>query len=87
MLLFFLLARWFPSSRAKTRESAGSKHTSSPEDVLDVRHYLLDLRKQKELAEGVGIEEDDAEDLGKTALCLYGDATVIFACSVGFILL
>nr|XP_040048721.1 TELO2-interacting protein 1 homolog isoform X2 [Gasterosteus aculeatus aculeatus] len=57
------LARWFPSSRAKTRESAGSKHTSSPEDVLDIRHYLLDLRKQKELAEGVGIEEDDAEDL------------------------
>ncbi|KAM8862699.1 TELO2-interacting protein 1 homolog [Spinachia spinachia] len=58
------LARWFPSSRGSTRESAGSKHTSPPEEVLDIRHFLLDLRKQKELAEGVGIEEeDDVEDL------------------------
>ncbi|KAL6120173.1 tti1 [Pungitius sinensis] len=58
------LARWFPSSRGRSRESAPSKHTSPPpEEVLDIRHFLLELRKQKELAEGVGIEEDDVENL------------------------
>ncbi|TNN74587.1 TELO2-interacting protein 1 [Liparis tanakae] len=51
------LARWFPSSG--TRESAGPKQTPPPKEVLDIRQFLLDLRKQKELAEGVGIEVDD----------------------------
>ncbi|XP_068453490.1 TELO2-interacting protein 1 homolog isoform X3 [Clinocottus analis] len=55
------LARWFPSTR--THESARPKHTAPPEEVLDIRQFLLDLRKQKELAEGIGIEEDDPEDL------------------------
>ncbi|XP_031724708.1 TELO2-interacting protein 1 homolog isoform X1 [Anarrhichthys ocellatus] len=57
------LARWFPSSCGRTSESARPKHTSPPKEVLDIRHFLLDLRKQKELAEGIGIEEDDTEDL------------------------
>ncbi|XP_068589706.1 TELO2-interacting protein 1 homolog isoform X2 [Cebidichthys violaceus] len=57
------LARWFPSSCGRTRESARPKRTSAPNEVLDIRQFLLDLRKQKELAEGIGIEEDDTEDL------------------------
>ncbi|XP_056279886.1 TELO2-interacting protein 1 homolog [Pseudoliparis swirei] len=56
------LARWFPSSR--TRESARPKQTTPPKEDFDIRQFLLDLRKQKELAEGIGIEDDDdPEDL------------------------
>ncbi|KAM9350375.1 TELO2-interacting protein 1 homolog [Symphorus nematophorus] len=57
------LARWFPSSCGRTSESAGPKQTSSHKEVLNIRQFLLDYRKQKELAEGIGIEEDDTEDL------------------------
>lgn len=57
-----LLERWFPSS-ARTR-STGSGTISTQKEVLDIRQFLLDYYKQKELAEGIGIEEDDSEDLG-----------------------
>ncbi|XP_034552232.1 TELO2-interacting protein 1 homolog isoform X2 [Notolabrus celidotus] len=58
------LVRWFPSSCSKTRESARTKQSSSPEEVLDIRQFMLDYKKQKELAEGIGIEEDATiEDL------------------------
>lgn len=58
----FPLERWFPSS-ARTR-STGSGTISTQKEVLDIRQFLLDYYKQKELAEGIGIEEDDSEDLG-----------------------
>ncbi|CAJ1055307.1 TELO2-interacting protein 1 homolog isoform X1 [Xyrichtys novacula] len=58
------LARWFPSNRSKTRESARTKQSSSREEILDIRQFMLDYNKQKELAEGIGIEEDvTIEDL------------------------
>ncbi|KAG8002894.1 TELO2-interacting protein 1-like protein [Nibea albiflora] len=57
------LARWFPPSCRRTSESARPKQTSTQKEVFDVRQFLLDQRKQKELAEGIGIEEDDNEDL------------------------
>ncbi|XP_049436884.1 TELO2-interacting protein 1 homolog [Epinephelus fuscoguttatus] len=57
------LARWFPSSCGRTSESARPKQTSPDKEVFNVRQFLLDHRKQKELAEGIGIEEDDTEDL------------------------
>ncbi|XP_056241832.1 TELO2-interacting protein 1 homolog [Seriola aureovittata] len=58
------LVRWFPSSCKKTSESARPKQTSTDQEILDIRQFLLDYRKQKELAEGVGIEDDDdTEDL------------------------
>ncbi|XP_040008736.1 TELO2-interacting protein 1 homolog isoform X2 [Xiphias gladius] len=57
------LARWFPSSCNRTRESAGPKQTSTDQEVLNIREFLLDYRKQKELAEGIGIEDDNTEDL------------------------
>lgn len=66
------LARWFPSSR--TRESARPKQTTPPKEDFDIRQFLLDLRKQKELAEGIGIEDDDdPEDLGNAVRRLYED--------------
>uniref|UniRef100_A0A3Q2ZXZ7 TELO2-interacting protein 1 homolog n=1 Tax=Kryptolebias marmoratus TaxID=37003 RepID=A0A3Q2ZXZ7_KRYMA len=40
----------------------GSK-TSTEEEEFDVRQFLLDYRKQKELAEGIGIEVEETEDL------------------------
>lgn len=58
----FTLERWFPSS-ARPR-STGSGTISTQKEVLDIRQFLLDYYKQKELAEGIGIEEDDSEDLG-----------------------
>ncbi|KAE8293138.1 TELO2-interacting protein 1-like protein SMG10 [Larimichthys crocea] len=57
------LARWFPPSCRRTSESARPKQTSTQKEVFNIRQFLLDQRKQKELAEGIGIEEDDSEDL------------------------
>ncbi|XP_018530805.1 TELO2-interacting protein 1 homolog [Lates calcarifer] len=57
------LVRWFPFSGKRTCESARPKQTSTEQEVLNVCQFLLDYRKQKELAEGIGIEEDNPEDL------------------------
>ncbi|KAM9856010.1 TELO2-interacting protein 1 homolog [Aulostomus maculatus] len=57
------LARWFPFKCSRSSESTRPKQTSSDQEVLNIRQFLLDYRKQKELAEGIGIEEDDTEDL------------------------
>ncbi|XP_061528376.1 TELO2-interacting protein 1 homolog [Phycodurus eques] len=57
------LARWFPLTSNTTKESARSKQTSTDQEVFNVHQFLLDYRKQKELAEGTGIEEDDIDDL------------------------
>ncbi|KAM3617212.1 uncharacterized protein V6R79_003431 [Siganus canaliculatus] len=59
--LMMALARWFPSSCEKTCTSARSKETSNEEEVFNIRQFLIDQRKQKELAEGIGIEDDDGE--------------------------
>ncbi|XP_040913982.1 TELO2-interacting protein 1 homolog isoform X2 [Toxotes jaculatrix] len=57
------LARWFPSNCNRTSKSPIPKQTSTDQEVLNIRQFLLDYRKQKDLAEGIGIEEDDTEDL------------------------
>ncbi|XP_029363073.1 TELO2-interacting protein 1 homolog [Echeneis naucrates] len=56
------LLRWFPSSCNRTSESS-TKQSSSDQEVLNIHQSLLDYRQQKELAEGIGIEEDDTEEL------------------------
>lgn len=53
------LARWFPTSCSGTQSSTCFKQTSSNQEVFSARQFLLDYSKQKELAEGVGIEEDE----------------------------
>lgn len=58
------LERWFPPSRANTSDSANTGPITAHKEVLNIRQFLLDYRKQKELAEGIGVEEDDGEDLG-----------------------
>ncbi|XP_076015467.1 TELO2-interacting protein 1 homolog [Genypterus blacodes] len=55
------LVRWFPSTCSRTDET--HKQTCSDLKDFNIRQFLLDYRKQKELAEGIGIEEDDTEDL------------------------
>lgn len=67
LLFFFLLARWFPSSCERTSKSSRSKQSSTQKEVLNIRQFLLDQRKQKELAEGIGIE-DDTDDLGNSKI-------------------
>ncbi|XP_072222995.1 TELO2-interacting protein 1 homolog [Leuresthes tenuis] len=57
------LARWFPPTCRSIIRSASSKQASAEQDDFDIRQFLLDYHKQKDLAEGVGIEEDDTEDL------------------------
>ncbi|XP_019718553.1 TELO2-interacting protein 1 homolog [Hippocampus comes] len=63
LALMKALARWFPLTSSKTKESARSKRTLAGQEVFNIRQFLLDYRKQKELAEGIGIEEDDPQDL------------------------
>lgn len=66
--LYVTVVRWFPFTCSRTGESSRHKQTCSDQEVFNIRQFLLDYRKQKELAEGIGIEEDDTEDLGE-ALC------------------
>ncbi|XP_015235926.1 PREDICTED: TELO2-interacting protein 1 homolog [Cyprinodon variegatus] len=56
------LARWFPPSHHRTSKSPSFRASAEQED-FDICQFLLDYRKQKELAEGVGIEVDEDEDL------------------------
>ncbi|XP_041860609.1 TELO2-interacting protein 1 homolog [Melanotaenia boesemani] len=56
------LARWFPAMCSKLSKSASSKQASTEQEDFNIRQFLLDYRKQKDLAEGIGIEEDDSED-------------------------
>ncbi|XP_077470182.1 TELO2-interacting protein 1 homolog [Stigmatopora argus] len=57
------LARWFPLTSTVSKVSARSNQTSTDQEVFDIRQFLLDYRKQKELAEGIGIDQDDSDDL------------------------
>ncbi len=45
------------------RQKTPSKETQNTESV-NLRQFLLDYKKQKELAEGIGVEEEDPNDLG-----------------------
>ncbi|KAM4738192.1 TELO2-interacting protein 1 homolog isoform 2-T2 [Anableps anableps] len=56
------LARWFPPSYCRTSKLPSFK-TSADQEDFDIRQFLLDYHKQKELAEGIGIEVDETEDL------------------------
>ncbi|XP_029579011.1 TELO2-interacting protein 1 homolog isoform X1 [Salmo trutta] len=55
------LARWFPSSVAGTSDALGTKKVRREQDQLNVRQFLLDYHKQKELAVGIGAEEEGTE--------------------------
>lgn len=68
IVLCFPVERWFPSSRANHGDSASTGEISAYKEDLNVRQFLLDYLKQKELAEGTVIEEDDSEDLGNKEL-------------------
>uniref|UniRef100_A0A3P9D3P8 TELO2 interacting protein 1 n=1 Tax=Maylandia zebra TaxID=106582 RepID=A0A3P9D3P8_9CICH len=56
------LARWFPSTCSRTSKSTSYRQRSSDQEDLSIRQFLLNYCKQKELAEGIGIEDDDTED-------------------------
>lgn len=68
IISFCPVERWFPSSRADSGDSASTGEVSAHKEDLNVRQFLLDHLKQKELAEGIVTEEDDGEDLGKKEL-------------------
>ncbi|KAG7471960.1 hypothetical protein MATL_G00103550 [Megalops atlanticus] len=54
------IVRWFPG---EPPGSAGAKRVgSNHEDPLDVRQFLLDYRRQKELAEGIVGDEPDEDE-------------------------
>ncbi|CAI5646942.1 unnamed protein product [Oreochromis niloticus] len=76
------LARWFPSTCSRTSTSASSRQSSSDQEDLSIRQFLLNYRKQKELAESIGIEDDDTED---RAVSLYHfDAVLIRSNALSF---
>ncbi|XP_016423587.1 TELO2-interacting protein 1 homolog [Sinocyclocheilus rhinocerous] len=54
------LVRWFPATMG--HQKTPSKETQNKECV-NLRQFLLDYKKQKELAEGIGVEEEDPNDL------------------------
>ncbi|XP_043984454.1 TELO2-interacting protein 1 homolog [Gambusia affinis] len=56
------VASWFPPSCCRTSKPPSSRISAVLED-FDICQFLLDYQKQKELAEGVGIEADETEDL------------------------
>ncbi|MBN3322625.1 TTI1 protein, partial [Atractosteus spatula] len=58
------IARWFPAKGGGEHTGpASEKEAADREDVFDARQFLLDYRRQKELAEGNGgEEEEDMED-------------------------
>ncbi|KAI4823629.1 hypothetical protein KUCAC02_012207, partial [Chaenocephalus aceratus] len=58
------LARWFPSNSSRTSNSVGPKQNPPHEELFNIRQFMLDQQKEKELAEGIGIE-DDLEDLNE----------------------
>lgn len=64
----FTAVRWFSTSTTECRQtSAASTHTPTPE-TLNLCKFLLDYRKQKELAEGIGAEEEESGNAGKSNL-------------------
>ncbi|XP_051946945.1 TELO2-interacting protein 1 homolog [Xyrauchen texanus] len=54
------LVRWFPANIG--HQMPPNKETQR-KDCLSLRQFLLDYKKQKELAEGIGIEEEDPDGL------------------------
>ncbi|KAJ0064795.1 hypothetical protein NL108_013240, partial [Boleophthalmus pectinirostris] len=52
------LARWFPSSLCTARKQSKSEQGTINQEDFNFGQFLLDYRKQKELAEGIGIEHD-----------------------------
>uniref|UniRef100_A0A673BAE2 TELO2 interacting protein 1 n=1 Tax=Sphaeramia orbicularis TaxID=375764 RepID=A0A673BAE2_9TELE len=67
-VLMKALVRWFPSSGGRTKESCRPSQTCADQEELDVQQFLMDYRKQKELAEGIGIEDEDTEDMGNVVI-------------------
>ncbi|XP_067226920.1 TELO2-interacting protein 1 homolog [Chanodichthys erythropterus] len=59
-LLMKALVRWFPATMGHQKLS--SKDTQNKECV-NLRQFLLDYKKQKELAEGIGVDEEDPNEL------------------------
>ncbi|XP_037397102.1 TELO2-interacting protein 1 homolog isoform X2 [Pygocentrus nattereri] len=55
------MVRWFPSS-AKDHIKPPRVPPSQNPKPLDLRQFLLDYKKQKELAEGIGANEEDLSD-------------------------
>ncbi|XP_032424375.1 TELO2-interacting protein 1 homolog [Xiphophorus hellerii] len=62
LALMKALASWFPPSCCRTSKPPSSRISAELED-FDICQFLLDYQKQKELAEGIGIEADETEDL------------------------
>uniref|UniRef100_A0A8C1XHG4 TELO2 interacting protein 1 n=1 Tax=Cyprinus carpio TaxID=7962 RepID=A0A8C1XHG4_CYPCA len=62
------LVRWFPATLG--HQKTPSKETQNKECV-NLRQFLLDYKKQKELAEGIGVEEEEPNDLEKKELPLH----------------
>lgn len=61
--------RWFPPSLGKMGGPPSRRDESSgaePADMtaLDVRQFLLEYNRQKELAEGIGAEDEEEEEPG-----------------------
>lgn len=59
--MYFTAVRWFNTCGAEHKQrSTVSTPTPTPK-VLKLHQFLLDYKKQKELAEGVGAEEESSD--------------------------
>lgn len=58
-------ARWFPTAGATASQSPATERNFRGQDAFDIRQFLLDQRRQKELDRGIGIEEEMTENLGR----------------------
>lgn len=77
--------RWFPSRNVKNKESAGLHKNSTDKGLLDIRKFLQEYRKEKNLAEGIGIEEDNTEDLGSLKFFKHNNTFLCWNVTVSWI--
>ncbi|XP_698602.6 TELO2-interacting protein 1 homolog [Danio rerio] len=54
------LVRWFPNMMGHQKLPTKPRQNST---CVSLRQFLLDYKKQKELAEGIGVEDEDPDDL------------------------
>ncbi|KAI5609229.1 TELO2-interacting protein 1-like [Silurus asotus] len=56
------LVRWFNTSAANRRKTSIARGNTQTSEALNLHQFLLDYRKQKDLAEGIGVEEEEGAE-------------------------
>lgn len=66
-ILCFTAVRWFNTGGTECRQTSTASTPTPTPNALKLHQFLSDYKKQKELAEGVGAEEE-TDDAGNSDL-------------------